>query len=570
MTYINNFLDKEPFQDYSNNIFNNNSSNYIFKEQNEYNDYTKNELGTKNLVYKSIFPQKEAILKNRLNKHNNFTNERINFQLNRNGNMKYSNKTNIVPKNKQRKLFNIVDNSKENNNSISNDYYNNDYSMDVNNLGKFINNNIKYSQNSSNNKNRTKYRINSCTTSNTENGRNIGIDIYRDIKSKKNSIAQKSDDNFNNILDKNDFIKNVREIEDLNILDEIDKKNDQYFSTAENINIINIGNPYVSSNERYEKGINIIKKMPLTSKSKNNTNAGDNILRKNSSNKEQIIKPKIKINEHRNFYNKTYKNKLIVNDVSIYNNTENFNLQNNNVLTSITNRGIEEEKTLQKNLSFEDKHKQNIVYKKNNYAHSSNKYGNKNIIKKIPNISDLKENIKRLNLIIKEKINKINSYERIIKQYKEKMNNIMQNNIKLNEEKKKNQFLLNKYRNEIINLRDRLERVNKIDIVNQKYNSEQKIKELEKQLNNYMKENKELKLLIQNRNNQKSINEEINPRENLLSKFNTSSFIYENRRKKSYSVSKNRNNLSFFSTKTFQEDEIELKNDIKIENNYLN
>ena len=53
----------------------------------------------------------------------------------------------------------------------------------------------------------------------------------------------------------------------------------------------------------------------------------------------------------------------------------------------------------------------------------------------------------------------------------------MQNNIKLNEEKKKNQFLLNKYRNEIINLRDRLERVNKIDIVNQKYNSEQKIKE---------------------------------------------------------------------------------------------
>ena len=113
MTYINNFLDKEPFQDYSNNIFTNNSPNYIFKEQNEYNDYTQNELGTKNLVYKSIFPQKEAILKNTLNKHNNFTNERNNFQLNRNGNMKYSNKTNIVPKNK-RKLFNIVDNSKEN------------------------------------------------------------------------------------------------------------------------------------------------------------------------------------------------------------------------------------------------------------------------------------------------------------------------------------------------------------------------------------------------------------------------------------------------------------------------
>lgn len=574
MTYINNFLDKEPLLDYSKNIFNNNSSNYIFNEPNEYNDHTPKELGPKNLIYKSIFPQKESILKKRFNNHSNITNDRKNIQLNQNINMKYNNKTNIVSQKNKRKLIKIVDNSKENNNSITNDYNNNGYTIDINNSGKIMNNNNKYSQNSSNNKNRTKYRINTVNafnTSNTENGINIGIDIYEDLKGKKNLKIHKSEDNYNNILDKNDFIKNIKEIEDLNLLDEIDKKNGQYFSTTENINKINIGNPYISSNERYEKGINIIRKMPLTYKSKNNTNEGNNIIRKNSSNKEQINIPKIKINEHRNFYNKTHKNKLIVNDDSFYNNTENFNIQNNNILTTITNRVKEEEKTLQKNLSFEDKNKQNILNKKNNYAHSSNKYGNKNIIQKIPSISDLKENIKRLNLIIKEKINKINSYEIIIKHYKEKMNIIMQNNFKLNEEKKKNQCLLNKYRNEIINLRDRLERVNKIDIINQKHNSEQKIKELENQLENYIKENKKLKLLLnQNRYNKKSINEEIEPRENLINKFNSSSFIYEkyeNRRKKSYSVSKNRNNLSFFSTKTFQEDEIEQKNDIKIKNN---
>ena len=113
--------------------------------------------------------------------------------------------------------------------------------------------------------------------------------------------------------------------------------------------------------------------------------------------------------------------------------------------------------------------------------------------------------------------------------------------------------------------------MNKIDFINNKYNSEQKIKELENQLEKYKKENKDLKLLlIKNKNNQMSINEEIDPRENLINKFNTSSFINENHRKKSYSVSKNKTNLSFFSSKTFREDEIEMKNDKKNENDELN
>ena len=401
----------------------------------------------------------------------------------------------------------------------------------------------------------------------------------------------------NIILDKNDFIKNIKEIDDLNNLDEIDKKNGQYFSTTENINNMNIRKPFISSNDKYEREINIIKRMPLDSKPKNNINKRENnlenfikennkndyfinnISRKNSNNnnQEKINKLKVNTNENRIFNNHTYKNRLIINDDSFYNNIEKSIQQNNPILTTITYKNEEESKNLQRNLSFEDKAKQNKENKNFHNYYSISKYGNKNIIQKIPknlennhNI-DLKEIIKKLKNIIKEKNDKIISFNKVIRQYKERINAFIQNNIKLNEEKTKNKYLLNKYKNEINTLKDKLNNMNKIDFINNKYNSEQKIKELENQLEKYKKENKDLKLLlIKNKNNQMSINEEIDPRENLINKFNTSSFINENHRKKSYSVSKNKTNLSFFSSKTFREDEIEMKNDKKNENDELN
>ena len=383
----------------------------------------------------------------------------------------------------------------------------------------------------------------------------------------------------------------------MNNLDEIDKKNGQYFSTTENINNMNIRKPFISSNDKYEREINIIKRMPLDSKPKNNINKRENnlenfikennkndyfinnISRKNSNNnnQEKINKLKVNTNENRIFNNHTYKNRLIINDDSFYNNIEKSIQQNNPILTTITYKNEEESKNLQRNLSFEDKAKQNKENKNFHNYYSISKYGNKNIIQKIPknlennhNI-DLKEIIKKLKNIIKEKNDKIISFNKVIRQYKERINAFIQNNIKLNEEKTKNKYLLNKYKNEINTLKDKLNNMNKIDFINNKYNSEQKIKELENQLEKYKKENKDLKLLlIKNKNNQMSINEEIDPRENLINKFNTSSFINENHRKKSYSVSKNKTNLSFFSSKTFREDEIEMKNDKKNENDELN
>ena len=603
---MNGLLNNENFVDYTNDIFNDNSSRYILKGINEINNYiptqienklTPDKIGTnKNLIYKSIFPRNERIIRNKFNYNNVDENKNL-YQISKNENKNYDTKKQIYnQQRKNRRLMNKIDNSKHNN-SLSNNYYNNDYSQNINYIEKYMNINLKDFPNSSNNKRRSRYKVNTLYTTNTENGRNLDIDIYSDLKGIKNLKTQKSEDNLNIILDKNDFIKNIKEIDDLNNLDEIDKKNGQYFSTTENINNMNIRKPFISSNDKYEREINIIKRMPLDSKPKNNINKRENnlenfikennkndyfinnISRKNSNNnnQEKINKLKVNTNENRIFNNHTYKNRLIINDDSFYNNIEKSIQQNNPILTTITYKNEEESKNLQRNLSFEDKAKQNKENKNFHNYYSISKYGNKNIIQKIPknlennhNI-DLKEIIKKLKNIIKEKNDKIISFNKVIRQYKERINAFIQNNIKLNEEKTKNQYLLNKYKNEINTLKDKLNNMNKIDFINNKYNSEQKIKELENQLEKYKKENKDLKLLlIKNKNNQMSINEEIDPRENLINKFNTSSFINENHRKKSYSVSKNKTNLSFFSSKTFREDEIEMKNDKKNENDELN
>ena len=601
---MNGLLNNENFVDYTNDIFNDNSSRYILKGINEINNYiptqienklTPDKIGTnKNLIYKSIFPRNQRIIRNKLN-YNNVDENKNSYQISKNENKNYDTKKQIYnQQRKNRRLMNKIDNAKHNN-SLSNNYYNNDYSQNINYIEKYMNINLKDFPNSSNNKRRSRYKVNTLYTTNTENGRNLDIDIYSDLKGIKNLKTQKSEDNLNIILDKNDFIKNIKEIDDLNNLDEIDKKNGQYFSTTENINNMNIRKPFISSNDKYEREINIIKRMPLDSKPKNNINKRENkkenfikennkndyfinnISRKNSINQEKINKLKVNTNENRIFNNHTYKNRLIINDDSFYNNIEKSIQQNNPILTTITYKNEEESKNLQRNLSFEEKAKQNKENKNFHNYYSISKYGNKNIIQKIPknlennhNI-DLKEIIKKLKNIIKEKNDKIISFNKVIRQYKERINAFIQNNIKLNEEKTKNQYLLNKYKNEINTLKDKLNNMNKIDFINNKYNSEQKIKELENQLEKYKKENKDLKLLlIKNKNNQMSNNEEIDPRENLINKFNTSGFINENHRKKSYSVSKNKTNLSFFSSKTFREDEIEMKNDKKNENNELN
>ena len=52
----------------------------------------------------------------------------------------------------------------------------------------------------------------------------------------------------------------------------------------------------------------------------------------------------------------------------------------------------------------------------------------------------------------------------------------------------------------------------------------------------------------------KNNNETLNPNRKLLNKYYTSIFFQDNNKKRSYSVTKTKMNLSFFSTKRFKED----------------
>ena len=185
-------------------------------------------------------------------------------------------------------------------------------------------------------------------------------------------------------------------------------------------------------------------------------------------------------------------------------------------------------------------------------------------------ISKLKEKIKQLNNVIVNKNNKIKAFIKTIKENKEKNDNLVKTNTLLNEENKKIKELAIKFRNQL-NAFKKLQTQNNMNNqdfsenkVNINYNyitnndkMQTKIKELEKQIEKYKKENNDLKFVLnkyKNRNN----NEGRNTKENLLNKFNRSYNLDDNKRKTSYSVSKGKKTLSssFFLSKVFKEDEI--------------
>ena len=182
---------------------------------------------------------------------------------------------------------------------------------------------------------------------------------------------------------------------------------------------------------------------------------------------------------------------------------------------------------------------------------------------------EFKKTIQKLSNDINDKNKKINALIKIIKQEKKKNEILEKNSNILKEENKKNQELLKKLKYAIIVLKKKQRNNNlsnndyKENNVNINYNYinsndkiQQNIKELEKQIENYKKENNDLKLLLKQYQNNNY--EEITSKQNLLNKFNKSDFSGSNNRKKSYSVSKNKVTLrySIVSNKTFQEDDV--------------
>ena len=636
MSYLNNQINYA--KNYDNNNINliENSAKFNLNGNYEANRYkqTKPETGQMknisintnnkgNLIYKSIFNHKKFVKRNNSNNKEyineekyNINAENVNQILEKNN---YKNKD-IIPKKKNikpRKYEYSIEKDDEDNSlmnfSEQRGNYNINYYKKYINSDNYSNKDKKLRQYSSNHLQNRKYESNSKDKINQKNSNsNFNTRIKNNINFKNNQ------ENLDMIINKNDFIKNIKEIDDLNYLDEIDKKTEDFFMTTENINNLILDENYlIPSNDNYEKAINILQTMPLNSRipeinndfKPNRNNFEDNIkseihnninetnknVLKNSSNK--IIKYKQKIN---NLNTKNYSNKilnsnksnetrLMLNKKSFYDKDKDnnyLNIINSKKYLTLSHRD-EQVKSEAKNLKIGNNQifPKNLKKLKNKYkAKKSNNLSyelNENIeqnnyIKQMPNNNEFdddnlefKKTIQKLSNDINDKNKKINALIKIIKQEKKKNEILEKNNNILKEENKKNQELLKKLKYAIIVLKKKQRNSNlsnndyKENNVNINYNYinsndkiQQNIKELENQIEKYKKENNDLKLLLKQYQNNNY--EEITSKQNLLNKFNKSDFSGSNNRKKSYSVSKNKVTLrySIVSNKTFLEDDV--------------
>ena len=638
MSNIGNQLNKRNIHDYKNKNRNENLTKPFDAKMNDINKYfptkvksdrnkNNNKNYFENLTYKSIFPKRKRMTKNistnnenriDTNYYNNSINENIFSTRNpENGRNKLESNYFIYLKKKNNSLQKATqirnqfyipkeDYNFLNFSEIKEKEYNNRFNNDINDKKNYLNYK-KYNKLSLKTNESAKFDINNFN----ELRANLKSNNYK--KTQKNKLPPKIEENFNKIIDKNDFIKNIKEIDDLNYLDDIETKNNEYLSMVENINKLNFnGKNYTYSTDRLMKGFNSFSNNQIDTKTSNtnilNNNQVNNIIidtNENFSNNNYNINEKNENNSKRKYksrlindlkrnekkvlpqMNKSYVNKLVVNHnrINDVDNSDNYLLSKETNRFSTMSQMDEKLKSFSKNVSMEFKElvlnnsKLNSKDKANKSNNISNKYlGNidENIYKKNIEtnqtnnvITKLKEKIRQLNNVIVNQNKKINNFIKIIKENKEKNEKLVKNNISLNEENKKIKVLAIKLRNQL-NVFKNLKTQNNLNNkdfsennVNINYNyitnndkMQTKIKELEQQIEKYKKENNDLKFLL---NKYKNNNDEgRNTKENLLNKFNTSYQVYDNHRKASYSVSKSKRNISssFFSSKVFKEDEM--------------
>jgi len=134
---------------------------------------------------------------------------------------------------------------------------------------------------------------NKTQQSNTDNS--TKIKEFMDINTNKyETVPVTKRENYlscNKIIDKNEFIKKIKEIEDLDFSEEINKKKYTFFSAKENIKNIIQGNFFSPSKDRDEERIDTLKTIPKTSriwvnkkiKANNYKREGKNIIKQKNS-----------------------------------------------------------------------------------------------------------------------------------------------------------------------------------------------------------------------------------------------------------------------------------------------
>ena len=555
-----------------------------------------NQIKYRYLLYKSIFNNNQngvkynSTMTNPNSNKNFFT---INQESNNYGNLKLNQEIGLN-KMKISKTHNSFLNAYKHKKNLQN----NGDNTNINNTGKNSHKKKKY----------FKYLLkngggNKTQQSNTDNS--TKIKEFMDISTKKyETVPVTKKENYlscNKIIDKNEFIKKIKQIEDLDFSEEINKKKYTFFSAKENIKNIIQGNFFSPSKDKAEEINNTLKIIPRTSriwvnkqiKTNNYKREGKNIIKqKNSINK--IIRKDNLSKEKRN----NLKDNIIHNSKQNNTNLSQNVLKIGNLLPDLYNKKNGNKPKIDiKNLTISTKNRHynsssfvsdllnekqiNINNKNdrmNKYKHTMEKINEKqecnDYIKNIKNniennyILELKETILKLKNVVKIQNNKINAFEIIVKNYKKQNDLLDKNNDYLIEENWKSKELINKYKAQIMIL------IKKQNIVDKEsnggkckinYNDENnndislyKTKELENQIEKYKKEINSLKkLLLKYTNTNKEVK---SPKGKSITNLNSSSQLPGYIRKKSLSVSRTRNNNLILKSKIFQEDKIYLQN----------
>ena len=616
MTYKGNKINFQMISNYKNDNLNEFSSNYLFEGKSENNkrlnknliteiegrkNYISNNFGNGNLTYQSIFTEKEKTnLNNNIHRSNKSYNRKgyikkikeyneVVPQEKHNMNMNLRAKKKIQNNRTQNRFQTIIDISKKN--KISQEYI---PTLTINGFDNDLYGNLGYQQYFSNNNERL--NMDEINKMNKKT-----LDEYKGLK------YQKSEERMDKIMNKNDFMKNIKKINDLNLFDE-NGENFDYFSTKEKINNIKLNeNDYLNlGNKKYEMDVDGEDKNSLIKKTKTineeiNKIKFNNFMKEISNNKhlnsfnlsneamnikkDQFDNSNLN-NEQINSINKMHENHKSIGfnlkshsklnnylGKNQYNSGENIisnrdneakvikNVRANyNKLKSNNNRVNDIDKIIQRNIkNYDNNYRSNKIEKSINEL-SKSIGSNSNYILTNSHNFDKKDILdsKGKNKQIAHDSNNKNNYLTIIKKYKEKIDYLMKENKRLNDMVKKSQALLAKYKNEIINFRKKENNLNNKDFrennvyINYNYDLNNHVNNNDNTKEKMIileKQNEAYKLEIKNLKKLIEINNDNNKkilRENLINKFNTSGIIHDEiefEKKRSYSVSKSKKTL---------------------------
>ena len=318
---------------------------------------SKNDKNFGSLVYKSIFnssenndnfyindntdifskendKQQSYILSSSSNKKNDKNNKKYNVNL---------------KKNIQSTQNNISNNNNNNNkiNLINNDYNEEEEDMIYNRYNSVLNPDIKYQKqytynNNNNKKNEFSQKLSFLSGNKDYNitSQNSNLDILS--KNAKSIKFQKSQGNLNEniILDKEEFMKNIKEIDDLELLDLNDYNNELFKEKSNNKNIYN-NNVYENTNRNLNNDVNYLSEKNLHKQQTSTYNNNNNSIINNNFYKQKTLKNKTNIKNINNNINNnrnisTGRHKANITNIHDKNNEEK-NIQLSDLTTTNSN-----------------------------------------------------------------------------------------------------------------------------------------------------------------------------------------------------------------------------------------